>query len=716
MRVQRTEGVGRGRGRGNGRNRSPGPCRGKDHRSSYRKNPPLPHHPSRRSLSAHANRQRGPRRSPSPLTTRPRLSPARRSPPIEQHAERLYTMRRSEQHENRDWPNSFGDDSEHINFQHKYMLPEHPPDSADVHSLLKPSRTVKDKDLAGSSTSGVGNQGMLVQRSLLMDDGSQRTFYTLPQDLGHHPFESTTASLNPSSANARSIGSGSSLTVGMPRYDQRLGNLYHDKEREKLYSKDVSFSVMPPSRPFIGTSSSSFSKDTELPLNGDRDGGVGNFLDDPLEYDGYKPVQLSDRARWGPLSPRAKEETLDYGYEEPTQRVRHDHGYLPLDGPYNKKEYGFRSEFRSLNDSSFLDPSDGRADTYPKKFSKGSFWEQQHAVHEDVTMGLRDLKGVREDYVGSSGGGYAGFGPKASRDYCRPTFEESYRFGRDDGSLTYRKRPNSPLLADRPFGVNPPRERSRMDVDTFDLSPERILRRNHLMVNDMDGRNAHRRMQSPSDGDEMWTNEAYEPIEESRRVLHSKKRVAGPSDYRPLSRKPSRNDGWGVPRDSRGHMDGGHGTNLKKRLRPGPSNSHGSFTVERKQEYFRPHKNWKRDQEYKNINLNVRDEGVLVDAAHPMKCDPQEDSEEFKTQVHKAFLRFSKLLNESPHQQKRFRDNQGKSSKVLCCVCGSLSKEFSDVHSLLIHSYQTRKVGLRTEHLGFHKALCVLNGWNWLGS
>lgn len=37
-----------------------------------------------------------------------------------------------------------------------------------------------------------------------------------------------------------------------------------------------------------------------------------------------------------------------------------------------------------------------------------------------------------------------------------------------------------------------------------------------------------------------------------------------------------------------------------------------------------------------------------------------------------------------------------------------------DIHSLLTHSYHSLKVGLRTDHLGFHKALCVLNGWNWL--
>lgn len=29
------------------------------------------------------------------------------------------------------------------------------------------------------------------------------------------------------------------------------------------------------------------------------------------------------------------------------------------------------------------------------------------------------------------------------------------------------------------------------------------------------------------------------------------------------------------------------------------------------------------------------------------------------------------------------------------------------------HAYDTHKPGLKTKHLGFHKALCVLMGWNW---
>uniref|UniRef100_A0A1D1Z973 Protein SUPPRESSOR OF GENE SILENCING 3 n=1 Tax=Anthurium amnicola TaxID=1678845 RepID=A0A1D1Z973_9ARAE len=43
----------------------------------------------------------------------------------------------------------------------------------------------------------------------------------------------------------------------------------------------------------------------------------------------------------------------------------------------------------------------------------------------------------------------------------------------------------------------------------------------------------------------------------------------------------------------------------------------------------------------------------------------------------------------------------------------SQSKEFLDTHSLVTHGFHCKKGSLRTEHLGLHKALCVLMGWNW---
>ncbi|KAJ0718450.1 putative XS domain superfamily protein [Helianthus annuus] len=42
----------------------------------------------------------------------------------------------------------------------------------------------------------------------------------------------------------------------------------------------------------------------------------------------------------------------------------------------------------------------------------------------------------------------------------------------------------------------------------------------------------------------------------------------------------------------------------------------------------------------------------------------------------------------------------------------SLSKEFLDAQRLAMHAFMSRKGGLRAQHLGLLKALCVMFGWN----
>lgn len=41
------------------------------------------------------------------------------------------------------------------------------------------------------------------------------------------------------------------------------------------------------------------------------------------------------------------------------------------------------------------------------------------------------------------------------------------------------------------------------------------------------------------------------------------------------------------------------------------------------------------------------------------------------------------------------------------------SKEFSDMHGLIMHTYHSDNANLLPDHLGLHKALCVLMGWNY---
>ncbi|KAL4292700.1 hypothetical protein HN51_043051 [Arachis hypogaea] len=92
------------------------------------------------------------------------------------------------------------------------------------------------------------------------------------------------------------------------------------------------------------------------------------------------------------------------------------------------------------------------------------------------------------------------------------------------------------------------------------------------------------------------------------------------------------------------------------------------------------------------------------------KSEPPEDSKEFKQLVQNAFFKFVKLLNENPSQRRKYIDRGGLDT-LRCTLCGSKSKEFANTHSLAMHAFNSTKARHRSEHLGFHKALCVLLGW-----
>ncbi|CAI0559496.1 unnamed protein product [Linum tenue] len=75
-----------------------------------------------------------------------------------------------------------------------------------------------------------------------------------------------------------------------------------------------------------------------------------------------------------------------------------------------------------------------------------------------------------------------------------------------------------------------------------------------------------------------------------------------------------------------------------------------------------------------------------------------------------AFLHFAKVINDSEAERRRYLEN-GKHGRIPCVACNR-SKDFPDVHALIMHTYNSEKAESRVDHLGLHKALCVLMGWN----
>ncbi|KAF5736866.1 hypothetical protein HS088_TW14G01021 [Tripterygium wilfordii] len=78
----------------------------------------------------------------------------------------------------------------------------------------------------------------------------------------------------------------------------------------------------------------------------------------------------------------------------------------------------------------------------------------------------------------------------------------------------------------------------------------------------------------------------------------------------------------------------------------------------------------------------------------------------------KTFLHFIKVINENVGQRRTYLED-GKQGRIQCVACGRSSKEFPDMHGLIMHSYNYDNADLLVDHLGLHKALCVLMGWNY---
>ncbi|CAN4106570.1 unnamed protein product [Withania somnifera] len=97
-------------------------------------------------------------------------------------------------------------------------------------------------------------------------------------------------------------------------------------------------------------------------------------------------------------------------------------------------------------------------------------------------------------------------------------------------------------------------------------------------------------------------------------------------------------------------------------------------------------------------------EGIIT----PAKTEPPENSKDFKQLVQNAFFRFVRHLNETPAKRRKYSEQAG---SLKCLVCGRDSEEFADSESLVRHALTSSKAGLRSQHLGLHKACCALMGW-----
>ncbi|PKA62391.1 Protein suppresor of gene silencing 3 [Apostasia shenzhenica] len=708
---------GKGRTRGAGKDHLP---RVKSRHSEWHREP-LPHR-SRRSRSPvmgnwkHDSPQKRPLRSPDCRIASLEHQPVHPSrfcdrgkevvhdrPPLPEH----YYYPRSPREFS-----SFG--KEEFFFPHEHMFSDQP----SLGLSWKPSQRSSDRefplpvaDTLTSSYLGSEGQGMLLKKSTLFKEGSG------PRLSSDNPMGSNFLSSERLSRSGNHFGIGLQQREMLHYHDQPW-ELYDDVDWEKLYAKDSSFPVMPPPqpRPFSSTSSSITFKEDFQCLQNDcvSEGlttGIGRYQNEALEHNAYSklPIIGSSYRDW-------LDEPQLYGSNELARRGHEDHQYHGLNEPHKRLPCVSENKFGDITGSNNFGCSSemiNDVNSCKRNLSESVLLKQQVYLHQDVASRNHGMRRVQDESLKKSERWHGGLQMKSSRDHEAMPFHESSSFENDLISLTYRERPRTSLShhdVDEYWNVINTHGRSNMD-GMRDCDIERVVQRNHAFNEKVceiypesmfaDDRNAFLRMYSPSGSEDMWLTE--DPVELS--PLKSTLLKHGP--FRRFSKGMSRSDTLMLSSGASSLIrKNDHHINLKRRLKQGHSDFNGPLFSERRQDVFRSFKYRKR---VTNDKLDAHGRGMDNSGSHYIN-DTVEGSEEFKQQVQKAFLYYSKVLNERACRESFFGD-QGSSSKLLCAVCGSLSKEFMDARSLVTHAYYSLKLNLRTKHLGFHKALCVVMGW-----
>ncbi|KAK3015861.1 hypothetical protein RJ639_006549, partial [Escallonia herrerae] len=156
-------------------------------------------------------------------------------------------------------------------------------------------------------------------------------------------------------------------------------------------------------------------------------------------------------------------------------------------------------------------------------------------------------------------------------------------------------------------------------------------------------------------------------------------------------------------------------SSLKKRLGSGPQKSRASFTWIRAKDN-KPQRLPRRNQDGSDGGLQLKEGDPSGSSLTPVKTEPPENSEEFKQLLKEEdFWSKDELFTGFRSMEKDTHSPTG-NPKKFCDLdftvprCFS-SEEFADTESLVVHAFTSPKIGLRSQHLGLHRALCVLMGW-----
>ncbi|KAF7149343.1 hypothetical protein RHSIM_Rhsim03G0104900 [Rhododendron simsii] len=413
------------------------------------------------------------------------------------------------------------------------------------------------------------------------------------------------------------------------------------------------------------------------------------------------------------MGTRERVESVDYDHKDLLRPVMRD----PVQDAVDNSEY----TSRNLKDRSFVDHPSIQKQKVPNYFDVSASKGEEYFDHRSAHVEYGRVSREREmPHLG------------VSKHHKISHLRSDFGFGRDAGPTSHGERMrNSPEFEyDRSYEIQ------AEEHEIYDSS-DRALRRKYNPDAEMSRHNprgiildkwySNSRVRHLDDRSEEWRGQDSSIKFKSRSGGYDNKRY--PREEREFigedRRRFSESEDW-LPSDDymehvQEHSSKPHKSGVKYSKghpRHGQQSSHISSRLDRRHVLPKPRNVWIRGQDDNQVdkhdNQVDKHENEVDQSDNWMsssKPEPREGSEEFKLLVQKAFLIFSKKLNENPAVRKRYKE-QGRAGSLFCIVCGrSVSKEFMDTQRLATHAFMSHKFRLRAEHLGLHKAICVLLGW-----
>lgn len=624
-------------------------------------------------------------------------------------------------------PRYSNEDAAAVGYRHlqdSHLIRNHP---ADEHTGLARPLRIRDVHPAAegpvmaSSGMDIGGKNMFVRGSEYMDDMDISARMIVRPE----PGSSQHTGLNgyiPGSIGATIVGSTSRYEIYKDEdllHRSYVRDMYRGVDNEQVRNRDVPYPAeVPPMQPrefgsdsYIGLTKENILATYQEAPRIDRNvtNNFTDYRDQRILFDEHSRVQHLNRVNQQVPNPMVRRETEDGIYSDIArgERITNIRDQIPR---HPEEDYSYREAFHSSY-------RDSLAEASPEATRKLNYWDHRASIQVDPEFDCYDNGREIEESMYEDEP--AAFRTRLHQGHGFSHIRDEYGYETVDEMEAYRERSRSPIPSEQYEKVHyetrriPRRRNDIEEVDAYDPQNDRLLRRRYIMDDEVDEGdprrftqttgNVMRRIGKPNGISEPWRGKSR------MNVGFVKRHGTGHSRFL-LPHKASVSDAKFARRGPPGLYNDGLHTGLKRRLKMEPSDFQNSFQLSRKQDLSIPYKFQRKDQETMNESKATGEQDVANGGKY-VKTDPPEGSEEFKHLAHKAFLRFSKILNENQHQREKYKE-QGKAGSLLCFACGSLSKEFVDTHSLVMHAFNSLKIGLRTDHLGLHKALCVLMGWN----